>query len=98
MIEYQYKEEKLVALFLADLLNDKQAMDILEKGYVSSKKEAQHLSEFFWRMIDKSAEGVANLPCEGSAQYWTEKLYNSIGAYLENAGYAKEWNDEINND
>jgi hypothetical protein len=55
----------------------------------------QVFSRFFWRMVEKSAEGNAHLPCEGSAQYWTEKRYNSIGGYLERAGFAAEWGDEI---
>lgn len=95
MIEYRHEEEKVVALFLADLLCDQLARDILNKGYVSSKEEATHLGKFFWRMVNKSAEGVTGLPCKGSTQYWTEKLYNSIGGYLENSGYGKEWNEEI---
>lgn len=95
MIEYRYEEERVVALFLADLLDDQLAKEILNKDYVSSKEEATHLSKFFWRMVNKSAEGVTDLPCEGSSQYWTEKLYNSIGGYLENSGYEKEWNEEV---
>ena len=46
-------------------------------------------------MIEKSARGDVQLPCEGSSEYWTEKLYNSIGGYLENAGYSAEWDEEI---
>jgi len=46
-------------------------------------------------MIEKSAEGNVALPCEGSSEYWTEKLYNSIGGYLEKAGYAAEWAEEF---
>lgn len=95
MIEYRYKEEKIVALFLADLLEDNLAKDILQKGSVSSKEEARYLSRFFWHMVSKSAESNVDLPCEGSSQYWTEKLYNSIGGYLENNGYGDVWNEEI---
>jgi hypothetical protein len=35
------------------------------------------------------------LPCEGSPEYWTEKLYNSIGGYLEKVGYGQEWDEEV---
>ena len=38
---------------------------------------------------------LQKLPCSGSAQYWTEKLYNSIGGYLKRAGYEEEWDREI---
>ncbi|WP_308366645.1 MULTISPECIES: hypothetical protein [unclassified Microbulbifer] len=95
MIKYKYDEEKIVALFLAEEIGDSLAKDIINKGYVSSKEEATHLSKFFWLMVNKSAESNLELPCEGSAQYWTEKLYNSIGGYLERSGYEEQWNDEI---
>lgn len=95
MINYAYPEEKIVALVFAEKLNDSLTQDILNKGYVSSTEEAIHLSQFFWKMIDKSAEQSVSLPCEGSSQYWTEKLYNSIGGYLEKAGYEAQWNEEI---
>ena len=95
MIDYSYNEEKVVALFLADELGDSLAKKIIKKGEVSNKQEATHLSKFFWAMVNKSAEGGVELPCEGSSQYWTEKLYNSLGGYLERAGYEQEWNEEV---
>lgn len=95
MIKYRYDEEKIVALFLADVLQEELAKSIIQKGEVANADEATHLSKFFWAMVNKSAEGGVELPCEGSAQYWTEKLYNSIGGYLERAGYEVQWNEEI---
>lgn len=95
MIEYSYEEEKIFALFMADQLSDFLAKEIIRKGEVSSKQEAIHLSKFFWVMVNRSAEGGLVLPCEGSSQYWTEKLYNSFGGYLERAGYEEQWNEEI---
>jgi len=95
MIEYSYDEEKLVALFLAEVLGDVLAKEIIQKGEVANKMEAIHLSKFFWAMVNKSAEGNLVLPCEGSSEYWTENLYNSIGGYLQRAGYEDQWNDEV---
>lgn len=95
MINYRYDEEKIVALFLADVLQDELAERIIQKGEVANADEAIHLSKFFWAMVNKSAEGGVELPCEGSAQYWTEKPYSSIGGYLERAGYETQWNEEI---
>ena len=97
MIKYSFNEEKIVAIFFAQLLSDTKAETILNNGFVSSNEEATHLSKFFWEMINKSAEGNITLPCEGSSEYWTEKLYNSLGGYLEKSGYEKEWNTEIDN-
>lgn len=96
MIEYKCQEEKVVANFFANLLEDAKAAEILDRGYVSSKGEATHLSKFFWAMVNKSAQGV-DLPCDGTSEYWTEKLYNTLGGYLERAGYERQWNDEIDN-
>ena len=95
MIEYSYDEEKIVALYFADLLNNSDAKSIILKGAVSSSEEATILSKFFWQMVNKSAEGNVPLPCKGSSKYWTEKLYNSIGGFLENSGYEEEWNAEV---
>lgn len=97
MISYKYPEEKIVALAFADLLNDEIAKVILIRESVESCDEAIHLSKFFWRMVDLSSKGNVQLPCEGSSEYWTEKLYNSIGGYLEKAGYSTEWDNEIDN-
>ena len=95
MIIYYCKEEKAVAIYLAEELENQSAKSILLKGYVSSAHEAQILSKFFWQMVDTSAAKDIYLPCDGSLKFWTEKLYNSLGAYLESAGYENEWNDEI---
>ncbi len=97
MISYKYPEEKIVALEFASLLGDETTTKILQRSFVESRDEAIHLSKFFWRMIERSAEGNVQLPLEGSSEYWTEKLYNSIGGYLEKAGYGAEWNEEIDN-
>ena len=95
MIQYKYPEEKIVALTFAELLQDNTAKKILELGSVNSREEAIHLSQFFWRMIEKSAQGGVLLPCDGSSEYWTEKLYNSLGGHLEQAGYGAEWDEEV---
>ena len=34
------------------------------------------------------------LPWEEGAEFWNEKIMNSISGYLERAGYEKEW-DEV---
>ena len=94
MIDYSYDEEKLTALYFADLLNDHLTRKIIEAGVVANSAEAVHLSQFYWHMIDASAvfkRDKKPMPFEGSSEYWTEKLLYSLGNYLENAGYEKEW-------
>ncbi len=100
MIEYKFKEEKIVALFLADLLQDKKAKSLLESGEITNSADATYLSQYFWKMISLSEEEnrkSLNIPCEGNAQYWTEKLYNTFGGYLDRMGYGDEWDKEVDN-
>ena len=100
MITYKYDEEKLAALYFADLLHDELARKIIEEGAVSNSSEATHLSNFYWRMVDAAVvfkRDKKPMPFDGSAQYWTEKLLNSFGGYLEKAGYEKEWDTASDN-
>jgi len=99
-MEYKFDEEKLVALHFADRLDDARAKKIIEEGSVSSSQEATYLSKFFWKMVDKSVDDEAKklpLPCDGGAEFWTEKLLNSFGGYLERVGFEVEWDNEIDN-
>ena len=82
MIRYRYDEEKLAALYFADLLNDELTRKIIEAGVVANSSEATHLSKLYWHMIDASAafkRDKKSLPYEGSSEYWCEKLGNSLG-------------------
>ena len=100
MIIYSYDEEKLMALFFADILNDGLARKIIEAGTVANSAEATHLSKFYWRMIDAAVvfeKEKKRLPFDGNSEYWTEKLGYSLSGYLENAGYEKEWDTEGDN-
>ena len=100
MIDYSYDEEKLAALYFADLLNDRLARKIIEAGVVANSREAAYLSNFYWRMIDASIifeKFEKTLPFDGSSQYWTEKLLYSLGGYLKKAGYEKEWDAASDN-
>ena len=95
MIDYSYDEEKLMALFFADLLHDGLTRKIIEAGVVANSSEATHLSQFYWRMIAAAYIFEKNgntLPFGGSSEYWSEKLIYSFGGYLKNAGYENEWN------
>jgi len=55
MINYKHDEKKIVALFLADELNDLVAKEIIERREVSNADEAIHLSRFIWAMVNRSA-------------------------------------------
>ena len=94
MIDYSYDEEKLMALYFADLLHDELARKIIEACMVANSAEATYLSQFYWRMVDAAVvfeKEKKSLPFAGSPDCWTEKLLYSISGYLENAGYETEW-------
>ncbi len=100
MIKYKFKEELAFAKHYAEKLQDNKALAILESGDVRNKEEAIYLSDYFWRMVDASIEDEKNgvdLPWDENAEFWTEKLMNSISGYLERTGYEDQWdNDHIN--
>lgn len=94
MISYRFDEEKDYLIYFARRLNDNLTQAILEKGTVASSAEAEHLSRFFWQMVDKSIEDEqqkVQLPWPESAEFWNEKTMRSISGYLERAGYESVW-------
>lgn len=100
MIEYRDDEEKIVTLHFADRLEDEQAKKIIEAGVVTSKVEASYLGKFFWSMNTKAiADDKAgiSIPCEGSSEYWIERIYNTWEGYMINKGYEDEWDRESDN-
>jgi len=97
MIEFRFEEEYQYAVHYARKLSDAKALNILERRAVSDSEEAKHLSEFFWRMVDASIEDEKldiDLPWSEGAEFWNEKIMNSVSGYLERSGYEKEW-DEV---
>lgn len=98
MIEYQYNEEKEFAIHYAKELDRPVVLSILNRGFVESREEARVLSKFFWEMVDKAIEheklGVEHGWSEGS-RFWTEKLLQTFGGYLDAAGYADVWDEEV---
>ncbi|WP_144394977.1 hypothetical protein [Pleionea sediminis] len=95
MIDYRLKEEKDVALFFANKLNDGYAEEIINRGQVETSAQARHLAQFFWNMVNYSSQNSIDLPVDGSSELWLEKLYNTLGGYLESLGYEKQWNEEV---
>lgn len=94
MIMYKFPEESAYIIHYAKKMNDTKALDLLQQGEVNSKEDAEYLSCFFWRMVDKSIEdeeqGVSSLFVE-SNEFWNEKIMYSISGYLERNGYEDVW-------
>ena len=94
MMTFKFDEEIEYAKYYADKLNNNIAKEILTKLEVSDASEAIALSNFFWDMVRASIEeeesGV-KLHWDDGAEFWNEKLLQSISGYLERAGYESEW-------
>jgi len=95
MINYRHNEEKEIAIYYAQLLGEKQAESIIEKGSVDNSDEARILSAFYWKMVDKTVEedksGINKKYKD--IDMWLEYLCNSLYIYLSNEGYEKEWDE-----
>ncbi|MGN0920197.1 MAG: hypothetical protein ACI4NJ_00570 [Cellvibrio sp.] len=94
MITYRFSEESAYINYYAIKLDDQKALAILARKQVDNADEATYLSEFFWRMVDASIVDESNglqLPWPEGAEFWNEKLMNSISGYLEQAGYQEQW-------
>ena len=100
MITYSYDEEKIVALHFANRLNENSVVKIIENGAIESSEEAFILSNFFWRMnakaITDDEQGI-KIPCEGSSEYWIEKIYNSWEGYMLKNGFISQWDEASDN-
>ena len=90
MIPWKMQEEKEMVAFYATMLDDKLTLAIIEKNEISSKLEALHFAEFFWKMVQKSNE----IQYEGDAincEYLLEKVIITLMAYFRSSGYEEEW-------
>lgn len=94
-LEFKSQEEQLVAMYCCDKLEDSRAKQLLTSGVLTSSSDARHLSQFFWKMVELSASQSIDLTIDGSPQYWVESLYNTLGGFIEQSGFASEWQDAI---
>lgn len=98
MLDFSGNDQKAkqVVLHYARELDNAFVFDLVNKDLdIRSKEEAIVLAEFYWAMLDKSAEdkeqGVIVLD-EPDLQYWMERLMNIVGGYLSKIGYGDQWN------
>lgn len=98
MIEYKYPEEKDFILHYAVKLKRPKIEKIIKSGEVTSSKEANELSKFFWEMVDeivKDKEANVVVAGQEDLEAWNEYVFESVRAYLRNAGYEKEWDSHV---
>ncbi len=64
------------------------------KAPVTSAEKATLLAEFYWQMLDLSTNDEKNAVAvlgEVHNEHLMQRLLNIIGGYLEQSGYADEW-------
>jgi len=96
MINFKTEEEKMFVGFYAKKIGDELSQSIIERLVVSSSNEADHLSSFFWDMVDAAIQDEKNgidTPWDQGSEYLSEKVMYAISAYLEKSGYEKVWEE-----
>lgn len=91
MIFYKFPEEKEFILFFSKKLSDESIPSLLEKSEPITLYEAEKISEFFWKMIDKAVDlqDVEECPWPEGYEFWFEQVLQSTVAFLKNSGYEK---------
>jgi hypothetical protein len=97
--EQVYPEEKEFILFFSKRLGDDSIPSVLEKSDPITLYEAQKLGDFFWRMIDDavSLQDAEDCPWPEGYEFWSEKVLQSMAAFLKNSGYEKVLSDASKN-
>ena len=87
MIEYKNEKEKELLYSFAKKYNDKDALSVLEKGFVSNKEDVKIVANLYWRMVDE-ATGE-------NMDYWLERIYTTLHIHIGNSGFEEEWEKQI---
>jgi hypothetical protein len=97
MIDYKFPEEKAILLHYADVLQNKNAKDIILCGFAENGQEADILAKFYWSVVDQAVQdngvGVAILEREG-VEHWLETVFHSLNGYMVSNGYLQYWDEE----
>lgn len=89
MIPYNLPQEKETILHYADALNDDLTKEIIGRDLLQSKEEAEHLANFFWKMVD--ASNAEDKKTGESSEYILEKIIITFMAYFRSSGYEEVW-------
>lgn len=91
MIPYKLPEEKETILKYTKLLNDKTTKSIIERDAILNEKEAVHLAEFYWKMVDASND--EDKKTGDNSGYILEKIIITFMAYFRSSGYENVWEE-----
>ena len=95
ILTVRYSHVRDLVSHYADKLSDKKVQEILENG-LNSEGDAEHLSYFILKMIDKMAEdrekGVEVLGCSDNTSMLPDVSYE-LDVLMSNSGYSQIWED-----
>lgn len=99
MISYKFREEKEFVLFFSEKLGEQSIPFLLEKSEPITLDEAKKISDFFWRMIDEAVnlQNIEECPWPEGYEFWSEKVLQSMAAFLKKSGYEKTLSEASNN-
>ncbi len=97
MIIFKYPEERDIIFYYAGKLADHRAAEIFANEVGIDEAAALHISEFFWKMVDSSivCTKEKNYPWGDGAEFWNEKILNSLSGYLERFGFIDIWDSVV---
>lgn len=99
MIKFRFPEESQILSHYADKLNNTKIEEILKTGLKSSA-EAEELAQFFWKVVDQSADdhqqGVVVLGFS-NLESWCEDIMQSLRSHFIATGYIDIWERESDN-
>lgn len=95
MISYSFPEEKEFILFFSKKMGNQSIPLLLEKSAPITQEEAEIISVFFWKMIDLAVDlqNSEECPWPEGYEFWSEKVLQSIAAFLKNSGYENILNE-----
>ena len=96
MIEFSHEKEREILLHYANLLDNADAIQFLQKGSVDNKDEVRNIAKYYWEMVDKSVEeDSGNTGAYENMEKWLERIYTSFHIYFNNIGMEEPWESEI---
>lgn len=89
MISYKFPEEKEFILFFSEKMGDQSLVSLLESTVPITQNEAKRISIFSWSMIDLAValQQDEECPWPEGYEFWSEKVLQSITAFLKKSGY-----------
>lgn len=96
MIQFSDKKEKEILLHYANLLSNRDVINLLQEGFVKDKNQVTSIAKFYWEMVDKSVEeDQLGNSGYGNMEKWLELIYTSLHIYFNNLGLEGVWEEEI---